>query len=93
MSAGPARSRAGRAIAAFTALALATTPVLAQTGGVNATPLPATSAAPATPAAPAPGGVYGSVPPSPPPVPANRASTLPDLGDSAQAVMSPAQSG
>jgi predicted Zn-dependent protease len=90
-SAGPARSRAGRVIAAFTALALATTPVLAQTGGVNATPLPATSAAPATPAAPAPGGVYGSVPPSPPPVPANRASTLPDLGDSAQAVMSPVQ--
>ncbi|HEY8241966.1 MAG TPA: M48 family metalloprotease [Casimicrobiaceae bacterium] len=81
---GPTRSCAGRAIAAFTALALATSPVLAQTGGVTATPLPA------APAAPAQGGVYGTVPPSPPPVPANRATTLPDLGDSAQTVMSPA---
>jgi len=77
-----------RAIALCTALALATSPVLAQTGGVSATPLPA---APAAPAAPAQGGVYGNVPPSPPPVPSNRASTLPDLGDSAQTVMSPAQ--
>jgi predicted Zn-dependent protease len=61
--------------------------VLAQTGGVSATPL--------QPAAPAGGttGVFGAVPPSPPPAPTGTPprTNLPDLGDSAQAVMSPAQ--
>jgi len=83
---GPARPLARRTVAAVAALALAISPVMAQTGGVSATPVPAAPA----PSAPASGGVYGTVPPSTPPPPAGRASTLPDLGDSAQAVMSPA---
>jgi predicted Zn-dependent protease len=70
-------------------IALATTPALAQTGGVSASPVPAAPA----PAAPTQGGVYGSVPPAPPPTPSGPggASALPDLGDAAQSIMSPAQ--
>ena len=78
---------ARRAIVAIVSFALATTPVLAQTGGVSATPL-----TPPAPPAPAQSGVFGSVPPAPAPVTSTPPRTnLPDLGDSAQAVMSPAQ--
>ncbi|MEO8485088.1 MAG: M48 family metalloprotease [Betaproteobacteria bacterium] len=84
-SASPfARRFACRALVALVSCAMAGAPVLAQTGGVSASPV----APPATP-----GAVFGSVPPVAPPGtdPAARASNLPDLGDSAQAAMSPAQ--
>ncbi|HET9337808.1 MAG TPA: M48 family metalloprotease [Casimicrobiaceae bacterium] len=73
---------ARRALCAIVSTALATTPALAQTAGVSATPVPA---APAS-------GVFGTVPPSPTPLGGpSRAANLPDLGDSAQAMLSPAQ--
>ena len=78
----PSRAPAQRALCALVSFALATTPVLAQTGGVSATPVPAS-----------PAGVFGTVPPAPPPATGTpgRGANLPDLGDSAQAIMSPAQ--
>ena len=84
-AAGAARLARCRSLVALVSLSLAVGPVLAQTGGVSATPLqPAPSQAPQ-------GGVFGSVPPGPAaPAPPPR-SSLPDLGDSAQAVMSPSQ--
>jgi predicted Zn-dependent protease len=82
-SAPPSRALARRALCAVVSFALATTPVLAQTGGVSASPVQATT--PST-------GVFGAVPPAAPgtELPA-RSANLPDLGDSAQTILSPAQ--
>jgi len=80
----PSRALARQTLCALVSGALAAAPVLAQTQGVSATPVPATSPS---------SGVFGTAPPAPPPgagVP-GRGTNLPDLGDSAQAIMSPAQ--